>query len=198
MTKNIKKIGKYALLGTIISANTTAPAQANSVFVNDDDLSEITYNRASSTDKNIFVETEAFDSTNSCISIPEFDLCEQFKDNKQTSSLNDSLLKKAQDSIDLIRSNETLQVKVSQNEVYYVPSINKSESYISQPIYSNTYTNVSRQTELTPKKKVPEPQALLGLIVFCLLAAKNKAAKNNHKSFNLITELLRNIKLTKH
>jgi hypothetical protein len=174
MTITIKKIGSYALLGTLISANATSPAQATSLqnVTPDDSLTKTEYDN--------LAEIHYSDKTDSCVSIPELDLCHEFFADDESQSLNNSLLQKAKSSIELIRASEAIKVKSSENKVYHIYDIDSTASSIpvageKQLLYSNIYTK--EQLELKIKKKVPEPSALLGLIAFCLLAAKHQAAK---------------------
>ncbi len=183
MTITIKKISNYTLLGTIISASVTAPAQASSIANVDsnDDLIQNPQNQASSDRKDILVKTQKCNEANSCISLPNFDLDSEFNKNNDTNTLNNSLLKKAKRIIKSIEAAEAVKVITSSEGIEYIiydaeftPSESKYQSAL------NTYTNVRRSE--SQKKKVPEPSALLGLIAFGLLAAKRKVAKNIPKS----------------
>lgn len=191
MAVTLKKIRNYALLGTIISANATAPAQATSLknITDNEGLSKIPQNQVSISNKNTLAETDDSDNTHSCISVPEFELCNQFKNNDDEKSLNNSLLQKAKSSIESIRAGEAIKVKNSQRQVYMYPSLETTVAVKKPLLYSNIYTTdvskqskFSRQFEDGEKKKVPEPSALLGLIAFWFLAAKYQAAKNSQKS----------------
>lgn len=184
MVKTIRKIGNYALLGTIISANATAPAQAASLqnVTPDDGLTTTPHKEASASDRNNLASVNELDQAHSCISSPEFDFCNQFKNDNYANSLKGSLLQKAKNSIELIQAGEAIKVKASENEVYYIYDIESTASEIGVPGKKqdlNTYTNIWKQPELSAKKKVPESSMLLGLIAFCLFAVKRQAAKNN-------------------
>ncbi|MEM9924903.1 MAG: hypothetical protein AAF915_14305 [Cyanobacteria bacterium P01_D01_bin.50] len=185
MVKTIKKIGNYALLGTIISANATTPAQAALLqnVTPDDGLTTTPHKEASSSNKNTLAAVNESDKMYSCISAPEFDFCNQFKNDKNdANSLKGSFLQKAKNSIELIQAGEAIKVKTSDKFVYYIYDIDYTASDIAvagKKQDLNTYTNIWKQPQVNAKKKVPEGSALLGLIAFCLFAAKYQLAKNN-------------------
>lgn len=185
MTITIKKISNYALLSTIISTNATAPAQATLVqnITADEEFINTPQKQTSlSRNQNILTEVDKSNyKDNFCISLPEFDLCNEFKNDKTEKSLNNSLLRKAKTSLELIRDGEAIKVKTSADQIYYIYDIELDASTVvsaekKQKLYLNTYTNVKQQFGRV-KKKVPEPSLLLGLIVFCLLAAKHQPTK---------------------
>ncbi len=188
MSVTIKKIGRYALLGTVISANATAPAQANSLknVTPDDDLTKTPYNQSSVGNNNSLAEIHYKDKANSCVSIPELDLCNEFLALGESKSLNGSLLQKAKTSIKKIRAGEAIKVKTHENKVHYIYDIESTQSSIrvaekKQLLYSNIYTQ--EQLEFKIKKKVPESSAMLGLITFCLvgtLASSSKKIVRKH------------------
>ncbi|MEO1375517.1 MAG: hypothetical protein AAFW70_14610 [Cyanobacteria bacterium J06635_10] len=184
MVKTIKKIGNYALLGTIISANATTPAQA-ALLQNatpDDELSTTPHKEASANNTSTLAAVNESDKMYSCISAPEFDFCNQFKNANDAKSLKISLLQKAKNSIELIQAGEAIKVKTSDKFVYYIYDIDSTTSDIAVAAKKqdlNIYTNIWKQPQVNAKKRVPEGSALLGLIVFCLFAAKSQAAKNN-------------------
>ena len=187
MTGTITKISSYALLGTIISANATSPAQANSLknLMPDDVFKKTSHQQESLGNENTVASIDMSDKAHSCISVPELDLCNQFKNEDDVKSINDSLLRNAKSSIDLIRSAEAIKVKVSDNVVHYIynTEFTKSEMEVARKnklFYANTYTNVWKQPETPVKKRVPEPSMLLGLIALCLLGARYQSANKNN------------------
>ncbi|MGD1912670.1 MAG: hypothetical protein ACFB2X_18005 [Rivularia sp. (in: cyanobacteria)] len=184
MVKTIKKIGNYALLGTILSANATTPAQAALLqnVTTDDALTTTPHKEASISNGNTLAFLNESDKMYSCISAPEFDFCNQFENDRDPKSLKGSLLQKAKNSIELIQAGEAIKVKTSDKFVYYIYDIESTASDISlagKKEDLKTYTNIWKQPQINRKRKVPEGSALLGLIAFCLFAAKYQAAKNN-------------------
>ncbi len=186
MKATIKKIRNYALLGTIISANATAPAEATSLqnLTPNDGLTKTPHKQGAFSNENTLASLEDSNQAHSCISVPEFDLCNQFKNDNDAKSLKGSLLRKAKNSIGLIRAGEAIKVKTSGNEIHYIIydnfEYNASKMKVAgkkQLLYSNTYTNIWKQPEIHTKRKVPEPSVLLGLIALCFAASKYNAAK---------------------
>lgn len=190
MTKNIKKIKKirnYALLGTIISTNAATPAQATSLkdFTPGRDFINTSKKDESVITNHVLMETQKLEKTNYCISIPEFDWCNKLDNKDNTKSLDNSLLKKAKNTIQLIKFAEDTKVKTSQDGVKHI--VYKTEltlpevDPITDPLlYSNTHTSVSgysKDITITRKKKVPEASTLIGLIVFFLVATKSQTTK---------------------
>ncbi|MBF2015102.1 MAG: hypothetical protein IGS23_07850 [Rivularia sp. T60_A2020_040] len=185
MTITIKKIRNYALLGTIISVSSTAPAQASSFqnVVPDDALTKIPQNPASFDSKDTLLNRSISNQPDYCISFPELDLCNQFTKDEHKNSLNISLFQKAQISIQSIQDAERIEVKTSGEGIQYIiynteftPSQKQQQSNLDT--YTTSYTTVW-QSKVDQRKKVPEPSALLGFIAFYLFAAKYKLAKNS-------------------
>lgn len=159
MTTTIKKIRNYALLGTIISASATAPAQASSF-----DLIQETPLEASQASDNSS-EIEVSKKPASCISSPELEPCNELP-----------ILGEANNVIESVKAAETTK----ENDIggititkYNVES-NQSDS---EELSSNIYVSASIQ-----KEKVPEPSALLGLMALFLLAKKRQTTTNNQLS----------------
>ena len=185
MTISIKKIRNYALLGTIISVSYTAPAQASSFqnVASDDALTKTPQNPASSSNKDTLSDRRISNKPDYCISPPELDLCNQFTKDDNKNSLNSLLFQEAQDSIQSIQDAESIEIKTSGEGIQYI--IYNTEFISSQKqqqsnldTYTTSYTSVWQST-VSQRKKVPEPSALLGLIAFCLFAAKYQWAKNS-------------------
>ena len=186
MTITIKKISQYALLSTIIGANATSPAQANSLknVTPDDGFTKAPQQQTSVSYKNILAKAGKSNyKVSSRISLPEFDLQNQFTSDDATKPLKDSLLEKPKNSIRLIEDAEDTKVEILELEdgVYYVYNTKTAASLVqpvpeNQQSYINTYTNVKQKFGRV-KKKVPEPSVILGLIAFCLLAAKYRGVE---------------------
>ena len=174
MTITINKVRNYVLLGTIISASATAPAQAGSLenVNSNDDLTKTQNHLASDDSKDILVETQKCKEADSCISFPEFDLDEEFNKKDNTNSIDNSLLKKAKDTIETIQGASPYQAITTEDGVEHI--VYKTESALSEnpKLYTSIYVSGTLERE-----KVPEPSALIGLITFFLLAAKRQAAK---------------------
>ncbi len=174
MTITIKKVRNYVLLGTIISASATAPAQAGSLknFNSNDDLAKTPDNQASDDRKDILVETQKCKEADSCISFPEFDSYDKLKKNDNTNSIDNSFLKKARRTIESVQAANTTQVKTVNGRKHIIYNTEFTASQ-GEELYTNVYLSGASKRE-----KVPEPSALLGLITFFLLAAKHQTAKN--------------------
>ena len=96
MTITINKVRNYVLLGTIISASATAPAQAGSLknLSSNDDLIKTPNKQTSVDSKDILVEKQSCKEADPCISFPEFDLDGEFNENDKIYSLKKPLKKK--------------------------------------------------------------------------------------------------------
>ncbi|MEB3215001.1 MAG: hypothetical protein VKN72_01915 [Nostocales cyanobacterium 94392] len=185
MTKSIKKVFNYALLGTIVNVSATAQAQASLLenVAPDDDLTKTPQNQLLSDSKNTLSETRLSNKPDSCISLPELDLCNQFTRDNNKNSLNYSLFQQAQSTIQSIEAAEHIEVKIPRDGIKYIiyniestSSQNQQQSNLDT--YTTSYTSVW-QSKVSHKKKVPESSALLGLIAFYLFAAKHRSAKNS-------------------
>jgi hypothetical protein len=176
MTITIKKVRNYVLLGTVISASATAPAQA-SLLKNSNSNNDLTItsdNKASIDNKDL-VEKQNCKEADSCISSPELDLYHQFNKNDNKNSIDNSLLEKDRDTIKSDIGASLSQIITIEDGVER--TVNKTEftPLESPEQYTSTYMSLASE-----KKRVPEPSALLGLIAFFLLAAKKgKTAKNS-------------------
>ncbi len=175
MTITIKKVRNYVLLGTIISASATAPAEAGS-FKNlnsNDDLTKTPDNQASTDSKDVLVEIQKCKEVDSCISFPEFDLNGEFNKNDNTNSIHNSFFKKAKQIRQSVEDAKKVEVKIvnGRKHIIYNTEFTSSER---EELYTNVYLSTASKRE-----KVPEPSALLGLITFFLLAAKRQTAKNS-------------------
>jgi len=176
MTITIKKIRNYALIGTIISASATAPAQAGSLKkVNSDDLDLIKnpLSEASTASKDISSEIEVSDKPDYCISFPESELCNQLTKEEKQNSLNNPLFKKANNIIESVKAAQITKVKVLGGRKYTIYNA-KSNQFDSEELPTTIYSSVSSQRE-----KVPEPSALIGLIALLLLARKRPTTTNS-------------------
>lgn len=176
MKITIKKVRNYVLLGTIISASTTAPAQAGSLksLNSNDDLTKTPDNQASADSKDVLVETQKCKEADYCISFPEFDLDGEFNKNDSTNSIHNSFFKKAKQIKQSVKAAKNVEVKNLADGRQAIIYNNEFTPLESKELYTSTYLLPSPQ-----KKKVPEPSALLGLITFFLLAAKRQAAKKS-------------------
>lgn len=159
MTTTIKKIRNYALLGTIISASATAPAQASSL-----DLIQETPLEASQT-SDTTSEIEASEKPASCISSPELEPCNEL-----------AILGEANNIIKSVEATQTTKVKFFKGHKYTIYNVEPNQSD-SEELGTTIYARSSIQ-----KEKVPEPSALLGLIALFLLAKKRQTAPNSQLS----------------
>ncbi len=168
MTITIKKVRNYVLLGTIISASTTAPAQAGSLknLNSNHDLTKASDNQASTDSKDVLVEKLKCKEADSCISFPEFDLDGEFNKN------DNSFFKKVRRT-EPIQAANTTQVKTVNRRKHIIHNT-EFAGLETEELYTNVYFSAASK-----RKKVPEPSALLGLIAFFLLAAKRQTAKNS-------------------
>lgn len=179
MTITINKVRNYVLLGTIISASATAPAQAGSLINlnSNDDLTEAQNYFESDDSQDNLLETQCFEA-DSCISFPEFDLEKELnKEDNTKNPVDDSLLKKAKDTIETIQAASQYKVITTEDGVEHL--VYKADSTASEnpELYTSVYFSA-----VSERERVPEPSALIGLIAFFLLAAKRKTAKNGHTS----------------
>lgn len=177
MTTTIKKIRNYALLGTIISASTTAPVQASTLKnVSSDELIENPLSELSKASKDISSEIEVTDKPDYCISFPESELCNQLTKQENRNSLNNPLFRKANHIIESVEAAQTTKVKFVQGRKHIVYNAQSNQSDSEQP-YTAIYAVASTQ-----KEKVPEPSALCGLIALLLLARKRQTAASSQIS----------------
>ncbi|MBV6623300.1 MAG: hypothetical protein KI793_10250 [Rivularia sp. (in: Bacteria)] len=176
MTLTINNIRNYALLGTIISASATAPAQAGSLnnITSHDDFTKASENQPSFDNKDILLDKQQCNQTNSCISFPEFDSQSQPKETEDKNLLDDLMLKKAIRSYESINAGEKIQVKVSDDGVKHIIYNAEFSPLESEQMHTAIYSSASSQ-----RRKVPEPSAMLGLITFLLLAAKHQKQKSS-------------------
>ena len=170
MTIKIKKISSFALLSTVIGASATAPAHAISSQGTTPDSGVEADNQ-----KTYLENQQSTNNIGFCISEPEFD-----------SSCKNSFLQDARETMEIIKTAEATQKMEQawqeQTKNAYEQNLNIA---ISRTVatnqgdisYSNTYVDIEKQFAKV-KKKVPEPSVMLGLVSFCLLAAKCKATKN--------------------
>ncbi|MGB3758361.1 MAG: hypothetical protein WBA07_18605 [Rivularia sp. (in: cyanobacteria)] len=175
MTITIKKVRNYVLLGTIISASATTPAQAGSLknLNSNDDVTKTPDNQASTDSKDVLLETQMCKEADSCISFPEFDSYDKLKKNDNTNSIDNSFLKKARQITQSVEAAKNVEVKNladGRKAIIYKTAFPPLEN---PELYTFTYSPASE------RERVPEPSALLGLITFFLLAAKRQTAKNN-------------------
>ena len=179
MTITINKVRNYLLLGTIISASATAPAQAGSLknLNSNDDLTKTQNHLASDDSKDILVDTQKCKQADSCISSPEFDLHEELNQKDNTNSIDNSLLKKARDTIETIQGASLSKVITTADGVEHIVDKTESTPSATPELYTSIYVSGNAESE-----KVPEPSALIGLITFFLLAAKRQTAKNSQTS----------------
>ncbi|MEO1429023.1 MAG: hypothetical protein AAFS12_01030 [Cyanobacteria bacterium J06632_19] len=187
MALTINNIRNFALLGTIISASATAPAQAGSLknINGDDDFATASKKLASFENKKILLGKYKCNQTDSCISFPEFDSESQLEKTDDKNLLDNLTLKKAIRSYESINAAEKIQVKISEDGVkhiiYNTPEFSPLESKEMHTAIYSSYSSYS--SALSQRRKVPEPSAMLGLIAFFLLAAKRqkgKAARQNN------------------
>ncbi len=204
MTVTIKKIRNYALFGTIISAAATAPAHATSLQnISDDNLTQnLDHEKASPSHKDIWSITNECSQAEFCILPPEQDE-EDATQLGAAKPLQDLLLAKPLSSIESIQSAENTEAQVIPSapsapgveHIRYKTEFTPLE--IEPQSYSNLYTTqLYRAVGSSKRKKVPEPSALIGLIVFLMLAARSKKvadSPHNPKSFGHVSELLRRI-----
>ena len=177
MTTTIKKIRNYALLGTIISASATAPAQASTLKnINSDDLNQNPLSEASEASKDISSEIEVTEKPDYCISFPESELCNQLTKQENQNFLNNPLFRKANHIIESVEAAQTTKVKVFKGQKYIVYNAESNQSDSEVP-HTAIYAVASTQRE-----KVPEPSAILGLIAFLLLARKRQTAESSQIS----------------
>ncbi|MCJ8280199.1 MAG: PEP-CTERM sorting domain-containing protein [Rivularia sp. ALOHA_DT_140] len=174
MTITIKKIRNYTLLGTLISASATAPAQAVSLknVSNADDINNL-QSQASAASKDINSQIEMVNKPDHCISFPESELCNQLTKEENQSSSNNPLFKKAKDiikSVDAAKTTEVKVVKGRKHIVYHHEFSQQGSEELGTAIYSSASSI---------KEKVPEPSSLLGLIALLLLARKLKTTNNS-------------------
>lgn len=179
MTTTINKVRNYVLLGTIISASATAPAQAGSLkYVNsNNDLTNTQNHLASDDTQDNLVETQKCEEADYCISAPEFDLDEEFNKKDNTNSIDDSLFKKARETIENIQAEPLYQVITTEDgveHIVYNADFTESENL---EVYTSIYFSGTYERE-----KIPEPSALIGLITFFLLARKRKTVEDNRTS----------------
>jgi hypothetical protein len=176
MTITINKVRNYVLLGTIISASATAPAQAGSLknLNSNDDFIKTQNNLASDDSKDILLEIEKCKKAESCISSPEFDLEEVLDNQDAKKSIDNSFLKKARDTIETIQGASLYRVITTEDGVeHLVPETEVTPSE-NPDVYTSIYFSGTSERE-----KVPEPSALIGLIAFFLLAPKRQKSKNS-------------------
>lgn len=181
MTITINKVRNYVLLGTIISASATAPAQAGSLknLNNNDDLTKTPNKQASVDSKDILVEKQGCKEADPCISFPEFYLDGEFNENDKTYLLEKSFLKQARQITQSVKATKKVEIKNladGRKAIIYNNQFTPSES---EQLHTSVYLSAASE-----RKKVPEPSALIGLITFFLLAAKHQTAKNSQTLLN--------------
>ena len=177
MTTTIKKIRNYALLGTIISASATAPAQASTLKnINSDDLNQNPLSEASKASKDISSEIEVTQKPDYCISFPESELCNQLTKQENQNFLNNPLFREANNLIKSVETALTTKVKVVKGDTYTVYNLEPYQSE-QEELPVTIYASASVQRE-----KVPEPSALCGLIALLLLARKRQTAASGQIS----------------
>ncbi|BAY84997.1 hypothetical protein NIES267_44950 [Calothrix parasitica NIES-267] len=177
MTTTIKKIRNYALLGTIISASATAPAQASTLKnISSDDLIQNPFSEASKASKDISSEIQVTEKPDYCISFPESELCNQLTKQENRDSLNSPLFRRAKHIIESVEAAQTTKVKFVQGRKHIVYNAQSNQSDSEEP-YTAIYAVASTQ-----KEKVPEPSAIYGLIALLLLARKRQTAVNSQVS----------------
>ncbi|WP_414619058.1 hypothetical protein [Calothrix sp. CCY 0018] len=170
-------IRNYVLLGTIISASATAPAQAGSLknLNSNDDLAKSPNKQASVNSKDIFlVEKQNCQEADPCISFPEFDLDGEFNENDKTYSSKKPSKKKARQITQSVKATKNVEIKHladGRKAIIYKNQFTPSES---EQLHTSVYLSAASE-----RKKVPEPSALIGLITFFFLAAKRQTAKNS-------------------
>ena len=178
MALTINNIRNFALLGTIISASATAPAQAGSLknINSDDDFATASQKQPSFENKDILLDKYKCNQTDLCISFPEFDL-ESQPQTRDDTKLDNLTLKKAIRSYEAINAGEKIQVKISEDGVKHIIYNNPEFSPLeeSEKMHTAIYSSYSSYSStLSQRRKVPEPSAILGLIAFFLIAAKRQ------------------------
>ncbi|MDY6899731.1 MAG: PEP-CTERM sorting domain-containing protein [Cyanobacteriota bacterium] len=175
MTTTIKKIRNYALLGTIISASATAPAQASSLKNNNShDLIQNPLLEASKASKDISSEIEVTEKPDYCISFPESELCNQLTKEENQNSLNNPLFRKAKNLIESFEAAQTTKVRFVKGHKYTIYNAESNQSDSEELLRTTIYASASVR-----KEKVPEPSALIGLIALFLLSKKRQTATNS-------------------
>ncbi|AFY54011.1 hypothetical protein Riv7116_1449 [Rivularia sp. PCC 7116] len=176
MTLTINNIRNFALLGTIISASATAPAQAGlpKNINSDDDLTKASEKQTPFENQDILSDKQKCNPTDLCISFPEFDSQSQPEKTEDKNSLENLMLKKATTSYESISAGEKIQVKISDDGVKHIIYNAEFSPLESKEMHTAIYSSASSQ-----RRKVPEPSAMLGLIAFFLLAAKRQKEKGS-------------------
>ncbi len=179
MTITINKVRNYVLLGTIISASATAPAQAGSLknLNSNDDLIKTQNNLGSDDSKDILLETQNCKEADYCISSPEFDLHQELDNQDAKKSIDNSFLKKARDTIEIIEGASRYRIITTEDGVEHLVPETEFTPSENPDLYTSIYFSGTSE-----RKKVPESSALIGLITFFLLAAKRQKSKNSQSS----------------
>ncbi|MFH7030552.1 MAG: PEP-CTERM sorting domain-containing protein [Heteroscytonema crispum UTEX LB 1556] len=142
MGANINKIGIYTSIVVAIGAIATAPAQATSL-------------------QNFTSDTNNFDGNN--------------QDKTDTSNLittndltKDQLLQEAKRNVEQITEASNFTQNTVDGTTYYIYNSPPSQDDTTDPgnkqPQTSIYTNTWKSAEPAPRRKIPEPSALLGLI----------------------------------